>query len=145
MSERKLPAKRVFYLSLILFAALTTDFLLLKVMPGDPALAFLPEGAPPEVIDMVREGFHLDDLLRIKSCHYIVDTLPLDFGVAITYPPPGSEDLEIVEPRLFNTLLLIGVGLIIVIFAGASLEDMPLGGEGRPLISPQSLRKQPVG
>lgn len=121
MNKRKFLARRMIYLAVTLFAVLTTNFLLFRVMPGDPAVAFLPKGAPPEVIDIVRDHFHLSDPLSVQYYHYIVDTLTLNFGYTITYPPSGSAVLDIVEPRLYSTLLLIGVGLIIAIFAGVAL------------------------
>jgi peptide/nickel transport system permease protein len=121
MNKRRFLAKKAIYLAVTLFAILTTNFLMFRVMPGDPVLAFLPRGAPPEVIEMVREDFHLNDPLIVQYIDYIVDTLMLDFSVTTVYPPAGTEVIDIVFPRLFNTLLLIGVGLVVAIFAGISL------------------------
>jgi peptide/nickel transport system permease protein len=120
-SKRKFLAKKAIYFSVTLFAILTTNFLMFRVMPGDPAVAFLPRGASPEVLEMVREDFHLNDPLIVQYYDYIVDTLTLDFSVTTVYPPSGTEVLDIVSSRLFNTLLLIGVGLFVAIFAGISL------------------------
>jgi len=121
MNKRKFLAKKMVSLAITLFAILTTNFILFRVMPGDPALAFLPKGASEEVIDMVREDMHLNEPLSVQFYHYIIDTITLDFSVTTVYPPAGTEVADIVMPRLFNTLLLIGIGLIIAIIAGVSL------------------------
>lgn len=121
MNKRKFLAKKMVFLAITLFAIITTNFILFRVMPGDPALAFLPKGASEEVIDMVREDMHLNDPLSVQFYHYIIDTIKLDFSVTTVYPPAGTEVVDIVMPRLFNTLLLIGVGLIIAIMAGVWL------------------------
>jgi peptide/nickel transport system permease protein len=121
MNKRKFLAKKMVSLAITLFAILTTNFILFRVMPGDPALAFLPKGASEEVIDMVREDMHLNEPLSVQFYDYIIDTIMLDFSVTTVYPPTGTEVADIVMPRLFNTLLLIGIALIIAIIAGVSL------------------------
>lgn len=121
MIKRKFLAKKIVFLAITLFAILTTNFILFRVMPGDPALAFLPKGASEEVIDMVREDMHLNEPLRVQFYHYIIDTIMLDFSVTTVYPPAGTEVADIVIPRLFNTLLLIGIGLTVAVMAGVSL------------------------
>jgi peptide/nickel transport system permease protein len=121
MNKRKFLAKKMVFLVITLFAILATNFILFRVMPGDPALAFLPKGASEEVIEMVREDMHLNDPLSVQFYDYIIDTITLDFSVTTVYPPAGTEVVDIVMPRLFNTLLLIGAGLIVAIMAGVSL------------------------
>ena len=120
MNKRTYLARRLVYLFITLFAILTTNFALFRVMPADPVRAFLPKGADPEIAELVRESFHLNEPLRVQFYHYLIDTLTLDFGITSTYFP-GSDVMEIIGPRIFNTLLLIGVGLVVAIFFGIAL------------------------
>jgi len=120
MNKRTYLVRRLVYLCVTLFAILTTNFALFRVMPADPVIAFIPRGSTPEIEELVRESFHLNDPLRVQFYHYLIDTLTLDFGITSTYFP-GSDVMEIIAPRIFNTLLLIGVGLTIAIFFGVAL------------------------
>ena len=120
MNKRTYLVRRLVNLVITLFAILATNFALFRVMPADPVRAFLPRGAAPEITELVRDSFHLNEPLRVQFYHYLIDTLTLNFGVTSFYLP-GSDVMEIIGPRIFSTLLLIGVGLVIAIFFGIAL------------------------
>jgi peptide/nickel transport system permease protein len=120
MDMRRFLAKKAVYLAITLFAIILTNFLLFRIMPGDPARAIIPRGATPEVIENLTARFHLDEPLYRQFFYYLGDLFTLDFGITSSYMP-GTEVVDVLVPRLFNTLLLMAFGTAIAIFAGISL------------------------
>jgi ABC-type dipeptide/oligopeptide/nickel transport system permease component len=59
---------------------LTLVFVAMRVLPGDPALAVLGDGAQPETIAQFREKFGLNDPIWLQYLHFLRDTIRLDFG-----------------------------------------------------------------
>jgi peptide/nickel transport system permease protein len=128
---RKYLIRKGLYLAITLFAIILTNFILFRIMPGDPARAIIPRGATPEVIENLTARFHLDQPLYKQFFYYLGDLLTLDFGITSSYMP-GTEVLEVLKPRLFNTLLLMAFGTAIAIVAGVSLGRFIAWRRGTP-------------
>jgi peptide/nickel transport system permease protein len=120
MDLRKYIMKKSVYLAITLFAIVLTNFVMFRLMPGDPIRAFAPKGIPIEVADRIREEFHLNDPPLVQFYYYLIQLLHFDFGVTSTYLS-GSDVRDVIMPKLFNTLLLVGVGTTIAIIVGISL------------------------
>ncbi len=91
-------AKRIalFVPTLILVTILL--FLLLRLIPGDPALLILlgPEGdnsVTQEELDALREKLGTNRPLYVEYGHWVWRMLQLDFGVSYFYDEPISKDL----------------------------------------------------
>ena len=111
-----------FYL-IAAFAALTLNFIIPRLMPGDPAsiiFARFKGKLKPEAIDAMRESFGLtNDPILVQYISYLKGILKGDFGTSIAYfPEPVS---EIIGNGLFWTIFLAGSSLIIAFLIGTAL------------------------
>lgn len=98
-----------------LFVALSLNFFLPRLMPGDPARALLGkmDGVPPEQLDSIRAAFGLDtkDSLPLQYWHYLVNTAHGNLGVSFSrFPMSVSEVMSIAVPW---TIGLMGLCTII--------------------------------
>lgn len=131
MDMRKFVIRKVAYLSITLFAIILTNFFLFRIMPGDPVRAFIPKGIDPYIAELVRDSFHLNDPLHVQFYYYLTQVFQFDFGVTSSYQK-GSEVIDILVPRMFNTLILVGIGTTIAIFAGVALGRYVAWRRGQP-------------
>lgn len=83
---------------LILFCIVTFNFLLIRMMPGDPVEHIIGEdeylrllAGKPEVIDEVRADYGLDRSIAEQFFIYLAKTLRLDFGKSYRTKAPVSE------------------------------------------------------
>ena len=111
-----------FYL-LAAWAALTLNFFLPRLMPGDPATALfarLRGRLAPEAMDALRETFGLTDASLISQYFtYLGHALKGDFGISVAYfPSPVS---AVIGTGLVWTLFLAGTAVIISFFLGTLL------------------------
>jgi len=119
------------YLVITLWAILSFNFFLFRIMPGDPAKGLIKKGLSEEMIFIIREKFHLNDPLYEQYGYYLYDTLRLDFGISATYAP-GSPINDFLGPRLFNTVILLGLGTILAIYLGILLGRFAAWRRGKP-------------
>lgn len=131
MDMRRFLAKKLLYLAITLFAILLTNFILFRIMPGDPIRAFIPKGLTEEAERILMQRFHLDQPLYTQFYYYILDVFHLDFGVTSSYLQ-GSEVSSVIAPRIFNTLLLMLSGTAIAISAGIWLGRYVAWRRGKP-------------
>ena len=111
-----------FYL-IAAFAALTLNFIIPRLMPGDPAsiiFARFKGKLKPEAINAMRESFGLtNDPILVQYISYLKGILKGDFGTSIAYfPEPVS---EIIGNGLYWTIFLAGSSLIIAFLIGTAL------------------------
>ena len=116
-------AKRVllFVPTIILVSLLV--FLILRVVPGDPALALLASGGDQdytqEQVDKLRAKFGTDKPIAAQYGTWVSGMLRLDFGKSFFWDTPVSDDLK---KRLPITLELTFLALFI-----ATITAVPLG------------------
>lgn len=107
----------------IAWAALTLNFLIPRLMPGDP-VSILIAGSEGQIDadarDAIAAQFGIsDDPLFIQYIHYLLDLLRLDLGVSLSqYPVPV---LDIISQSLPWTVGLVGVSTVIGFVLGTSL------------------------
>ncbi|HUX37976.1 MAG TPA: ABC transporter permease [Rectinemataceae bacterium] len=106
-----------------LFVALSINFFLPRLMPGDPAQAMLGkmESIPPEQLDSIRAAFGLDNKepLLAQYGHYILNTLKGNFGVSFSrFPMPVADVMRIAVPW---TLALMGLATVLSFAIGTGL------------------------
>ncbi|MEM6743651.1 MAG: ABC transporter permease [Pseudomonadota bacterium] len=83
--------QRVVALALTLVAASVVVFLLLEVVPGDPALTMMGLNADPAAVDALREELGLGAPPVQRYFQWIGGLLRGDFGISYTYRTPVSE------------------------------------------------------
>ncbi|KZB86087.1 ABC transporter permease [Amycolatopsis regifaucium] len=118
-----------------LWVLVTTAFLMLQLVPGDPVRAALGLTAPVELVNARREALGLNDPLWLQYVHYVGGLFSGDFGTSMTSGQPVS---EVIGDRLPATLQLalpafavvIGVAIPLgVLFAVLTRGGRRRGGE----------------
>jgi len=87
-------------------------FLVLEVLPGDVATRVLGRDATPESVAILRERLNLDDPAYLRYLTWLGNFLTGDFGRSLI---SGRPVIDILGPRIFNTLLLAAYAFILYI------------------------------
>ncbi len=102
-----------------LLGVVTFNFLLFRVLPGDPIQLYARSGhLTPEAADQLRRIFGLDKPLLAQFWIYLRGLLHGDMGFSLTYRRPVA---DIVVQRLGNTILLVGAATLVVVVLGVIL------------------------
>lgn len=95
-----------------LLGAITILFLLLRIIPGDPAQAMLGADASAADLQRLRTQLGLDRSLPVQYLYYMTDFLRGDWGNSIvTKTPTLQRVLEVLPP----TLMLCASAILVVI------------------------------
>ncbi|MEX1297573.1 MAG: ABC transporter permease [Desulfotignum sp.] len=96
-------SKRLFHLALIMFGVSVVVFLMLRMIPGDPAQLLLGEFASPEELARLREQLGLNQSLVNQFWIYLSHILQGDMGHSIRTNAPVTAEIWV---RLIATLEL---------------------------------------
>jgi peptide/nickel transport system permease protein len=102
----------------IAFGVATLTFFLLKIAPGDPALAFLGDQATPAMVANLNKSLGLDEPLLVQYFTFVFHLARGDFGQSFIYRVPV---LQLIEARLPTTLLLMVVGVFFAVVISVPL------------------------
>lgn len=102
----------------ILFGVIFLTFMLLQLIPGDPATVLAGERATPEQIEQIREELGLNDPILVQFGRYIWNLAQLDLGRSLLTNRPVTT--EIAE-RLPATVELALSAMLIGAFIGLTL------------------------
>ncbi|MBU1159398.1 MAG: ABC transporter permease [Candidatus Thermoplasmatota archaeon] len=120
-SFRKILTKRVFNALITIILIMLVNFLLFRVMPGDPALLMTPR-QPGVNMDAIYwrnvETMGLNDTLDVQLVKYFVSTFQGDWGISYTWERPV---IEVLGNAICWTVLLLGVASTITFVAGIIL------------------------
>lgn len=111
--------RRVLLAIPILFAVLTLVFLLVRVAPGDPAVAALGDYASKEAVEALREKMGLNAPLYVQYFQFLAGLFRGDMGRSLINSRPVASQIASVFPY---TLELTTSGIIF-----GSLLGIPLG------------------
>ncbi len=101
-----------------LFGILLVTFVLVRLLPGDPALLLLGNMATPEAVASLRQKLGLDQGVWVQFVRYLGRVLHGDLGTSIFTSHPVVQDLVERAPA---TLELITYAMILTIALGVSL------------------------
>ena len=108
-------AGRLLQILPVLFGVSLIVFLLVRLIPGDPAISILGSRATPELVARVRDQLGLDLPMWQQYLNYLGNALHGDFGVSFFYQTDVS---SLAGARIPLTLLLIGYStLLALVFA----------------------------
>lgn len=110
--------RRLLQAVLVLWGAITIVFIVVRVVPGDPAALLLGPSATPEQLAAARHSLGLDKPLAEQYVRYLGDAAHLDFGQSTRLGEPA---MSAVLGKLPATLSLAFVALIITILIGFPL------------------------
>ncbi len=104
-----------------LLAVFTIVFLVIRIVPGDPAVAALGDYASKDAVEALRERMGLNDPLPVQYADYLGNLLRGDLGTSMINGKSISEQIAYVLPYtlqltaasvLFGTLLGVPLGVL---------------------------------
>ena len=117
---RNYLAKRALLSLSVLLGAMVLTFLILHLVPGDPAQLMLADvGATPAQVAALREQLGLNDSLAVQLGRFLWRSLHFDFGHSLYSQRPVIEELARQLPATAE--------LALAAFVLASLFGVPLG------------------
>ena len=121
---------------LLSFAVLTIGaFLIVPLLPGDPATAMLGTSATPEAIAQTRERLHLDAPLWEQFARFISGLVSGDLGTSFRYSTPVMDSIAVKLPYTANLALsAIALVLIVAVPLGMTVGVLTRGGR-RPALA----------
>ncbi|MED3800657.1 ABC transporter permease [Lysinibacillus xylanilyticus] len=92
-------------------------FLIMQMIPGDPAIILAGEGASQETVNELRENLGLNKPLAVQYTDYIKDLLHGDMGNSLKNHQPVFEEITArlpitIELAFYSILITIVLGLI---------------------------------
>ncbi|MCC7021537.1 MAG: ABC transporter permease [Thermomicrobiales bacterium] len=94
----------------VLLGIMTAVFILLQLIPGDPALALAGEKASVEQVDRVREEFGLNRPLPVQYAYFLKSAFTLDFGESLRTHQPVSGELR----QFFGATMELSIAALII-------------------------------
>ena len=93
-------------------------FVILRVLPGDPAKMLLPEGAPQSAVDELNRQLGLKEPLHVQYGIFLKSVFRGDFGQSFQYRAPA---LLVVRERLPATLQLTLCAMVLTVVSGVTI------------------------
>jgi peptide/nickel transport system permease protein len=104
--------KRIFQIIPVLLLVTILIFLLMRLIPGDPAYIMLGQRATPELVAALHVKMGLDKPLYVQYYVFLKNLLSFNLGNSITYIIPVS---QLLAKRVIVTLSLTVMACIIVV------------------------------
>ncbi|GMR67187.1 MULTISPECIES: nickel ABC transporter permease [Bacillus] len=109
--------RRILQLIPVLFGVVFVVFLIMQMVPGDPALLIAGEGASKETVQQIRHQLGLDKPFIMQYFSYIGNILQGDFGVSIRSNRPVLDEVLIrlpitIELALCSIVITVVIGMI---------------------------------
>src|SRR4029079_15632455 len=115
---RTYVVRRLWQSALTLVGVSVRVFVILRVVPGDPAKMLLPEGAPQSAIEELNRQLGLQEPLYVQYGLFVQSVFRGDFGQSFQYRAPA---LQVVTERLMATVQLALAAMLITVGVGVSL------------------------
>jgi len=103
---------------LTIFGVILITFILVRVVPSDPAAQWVGGRATPQQVAVAREELGLDKPIYVQFEHYIKDLLKGNLGYSLMTHQPVVEELK---KRFPATLELVFISCIIALLIGIPL------------------------
>jgi peptide/nickel transport system permease protein len=126
---------RVLQMVPVLFGVSVVTFLLVRLIPGDPAVSMLGGRATPELLQQARQQLHLNQPIWEQYYHYVGGWLHGEFGISFFY---GSSVWQLTIPRIPATLELVGYASVLALLIAVPLATIAALHRGR--IADQATR-----
>lgn len=110
--------RRLLYGLLIVFGVVTVVFFIIRIVPGDPAIAALGEHATDESIEMLRAKWGLNLPLHQQYINYLIGLLNGKLGYSYS---TNSSVTDLIKYAVPFTAEIAFVSLILAIIAGIPL------------------------
>ncbi|WP_214323104.1 ABC transporter permease [Nonomuraea sediminis] len=107
--------RRLLQALLVVAGVVALTFVIMRLVPGDPAVAFAGPKASPEQLAAARRQFGLDDPIPVQLWNYVRDLAGGDWGISLHTRQPVLDDLYLAFPA---SLELVGSALVIAVVVG---------------------------
>jgi peptide/nickel transport system permease protein len=111
-------ARRLFFSIFVLWGAVTIVFVVMRIVPGDPALVILGPDATAEAVEELRDELGLNRPLLVQYVSYLVDAAQLDFGTSLRL---GGDAMGHVLDRMPMTIELAVGAVVFAVTTGIAL------------------------
>ena len=138
MNLRRYLLRKTVYVIITIFFIASLNFLLFQVIAGDPTYVLLPRGCGTSNVTgecplraaLIHE-WALDQPLIVRFATYLRNVFSGNLGTSITYQT-GVPVATIIAPRLWTTLILVGVATATTMWLGIILGRISGWRRGRP-------------
>jgi peptide/nickel transport system permease protein len=113
--------RRLWQSALTLVGVSLLVFVILRVIPGDPAKMLLPEGAPQSAIEELNRELGLREPLWVQYGIFVRSVVRGDFGQSFQYRAPA---LRVVVERVPATIQLALTAMLLTVVLGVSIGVM---------------------
>lgn len=112
-------AKRLAFAVLTLVSVLTLVFIIIRILPGDPALVILGDQASPASIAALRVRLGLDLPLHVQYVQFLWGAVRGDLGHSLITSRPVTEEILAVLPYTIElTAAALALGILLGVPAG---------------------------
>jgi ABC-type dipeptide/oligopeptide/nickel transport system permease component len=115
---RSYLVRRLWQSAVTLVGVSVLVFVILRVIPGDPAKMLLPEGAPQSAVEELNRQLGLRQPLYVQYGIFLRSVFRGDFGQSFQYRSPA---LQVVVERLPATLQLTLAAMLLTVAFGVSI------------------------
>jgi peptide/nickel transport system permease protein len=125
--------RRILLSVVVLFLVTILAFMIVQLLPGDPALTMLGQDASREQVEALRHELWLDRPLVVQYWHWLSNAAVGDFGKSITFQEsvsglvanrlPITLNLSLIS-LILSTIFGIGFGIICAIRRGGWLDSV---------------------
>jgi peptide/nickel transport system permease protein len=120
-STRRIMGRRVANALVTVFLVLLLNFVLFRVMPGNPINNIVPQNPefPVELKEKLIEEHGLNDSWPVAFVKYVKACLTLNFGPSFKYS--GVEAMDYVIGKLKWTMILTGTSSVLMVLIGMTI------------------------
>ncbi|MDF2680372.1 MAG: transporter permease protein [Brevibacillus sp.] len=109
--------RRLLQMIPVLLGVILVVFLIMQMVPGDPAVLLAGEGASAETIANIRTQLGLDQPIMVQYFHYVTDVASGDLGTSLRSNLPVFEEImarlpATIELALASIFVTIVLGMI---------------------------------
>jgi len=119
MSRGKYILRRLIQMIPVLLGITVIVFLLMHLIPGDPALLMAGDHAPDSVVAQVRHAYGLDKPLWLQYFYFMKNVFQFNLGQSLTYHIPVS--------TLIRERLPVSLSVVLFTIVITSVVSLPLG------------------
>jgi peptide/nickel transport system permease protein len=128
MHRYKFVLYRPLQLLPVLFGISIITFVLVRLIPGDPARVLLGTRATPTAIARIREQYGLDEPLWLQYFYFIQNLAHGEMGRSILYK---IEVLRLIAARIEPTLMLVLTSVVLAILIALPMSAIAARRQGR--------------
>lgn len=114
----------------VIFGVSLVTFILVRLIPGDPARVLLGARATPTAIANIRAQYGLDEPIWLQYLYFLRNLAHGEMGTSIVYK---IDVLRLIATRIEPTLALVLASVVLSILIAVPLAALAARNQGRPI------------